>query len=133
MRPGPAGRLAEAEAYDCQSCGACCCSPWTGDGYVRLYEHDVERLLDTAAAVVMQRQGDGEPAEFVAKLATRIEPDGRRVCVAFAGRLSGPCACTVYPVRPEACRRFFPGDGPCPGGARPAGGRNAGLSGRPRA
>lgn len=101
-----------ADVYDCQSCGACCFSPWTGDGYVRLYNLDLGRLGGRFPAVY-QEQGYGEPPEVIPKLGTRIDEHGGRVCVAFEGRGGARCACGIYPSRPEPCRRFEAGGRLC--------------------
>jgi Fe-S-cluster containining protein len=92
--------------YDCQTCGACCFSPWTGDGYVRLYDLDRERLEPLGLPVVLQTQGYDDPPEVIAKLGTKSDEQGGRVCVAFEGRAGQACACGIYAARPEACRQF---------------------------
>jgi hypothetical protein len=101
--------------YGCQSCGACCHSPWTGEAYVRLYDIDLERLEGTGLRVINEPQGSNgsEPAEVIPKLATKLGDEGRRVCVAFEGRLGTTCACGIYERRPEACRRFEAGSDLC--------------------
>ena len=96
--------------FDCQTCGACCFSPWTGDGYVRLYEIDIERLLPTGLPVVFQTQ---ENSETITKLGTRPANKGLRACVGFAGGLGRSCSCTIYELRPEACRHFEVGGALC--------------------
>jgi Fe-S-cluster containining protein len=90
--------------YDCQTCGTCCHSPWTGDGYVRLYEEDEERLRPYSLPVIDQPQGN--PGEFVRKLGTMFDTSGRRVCVGFTGTPGESCACRIYADRPFACRHY---------------------------
>jgi Fe-S-cluster containining protein len=101
------------EKYDCQMCGACCYSPWTGDAYVRLYEIDIERLRPHNLPVIMQTQGYGDPPEVLEKLGTKMDSQNRRVCIAFVGSVAEPCGCGVYEDRPVACRKFEVGDVLC--------------------
>ena len=102
-----------ADEYDCQTCGACCCSPWTGDGYVRLYDIDLDRLQGVDVPVIFQTQGYGEPPEVIPKLGTKIDGQGGRVCVGFDGRAGEACGCGIYDSRPEACRKFEAGSELC--------------------
>lgn len=99
--------------YDCQTCGACCNSPWTGAGYVTLCDIDLERLRPTGLPVVHQIQGYGDPPEVIAKLGTKFDALGRRVCMALDGRAGRNCSCSVYDRRPDACRRFEVGGELC--------------------
>src|SRR5262249_43840625 len=94
-------------------CGAGCASPWDGDGYVRLYDIDIGRLHGSELPILMQQQGYGDPPEVIPKLGTRFDAHGQRVCVALAGSAAGPCACSIYEQRPEACRRFEMGSVLC--------------------
>jgi Fe-S-cluster containining protein len=99
-------------SYDCRACGACCHSPWTGDGYVRLYEVDLQRLRSTKLPVIQQVQG-GDPGDVIPKLGTRVDESDGRVCVAFEGRAGHTCGCTIYHRRPQACRQLEPGSAGC--------------------
>jgi uncharacterized protein len=100
--------------FDCQTCGACCLSPWDGLGYVRLEETDVERLAPTALPVVRQEQpGWGDETELLIRLQTVRDRHERRACVALAGCAGERCSCGVYDVRPDACRRFEAGSSLC--------------------
>jgi Fe-S-cluster containining protein len=107
--------------YDCQTCGACCGSPWTGDGYVTLSDEEVDRLQKLALPIVWQRQGDTEPIELIPRLGTRIAEDGRRTCVAFQGTVGQTCGCGIYEARPGPCRRYQAGDVLCLEARRRAG------------
>jgi hypothetical protein len=84
-------------AHDCQTCGACCRSPWTSEAYVRLYDVDLERLAGTGVRVVFQEQGSNgdEPVEVVPKLVTTFDDRGLRVCASFVGRVGERCGCGV--------------------------------------
>lgn len=37
----------------------------------------------------------------------------RAACVAFQGKMGGPCRCTIYRKRPKICREFRPGSYYC--------------------
>ena len=93
--------------YDCQSCGACCLSPWEAEGYVRLHDLDVERLRGTGLSILLEEQPgwDEQPEELV-RLSTQLDKQGRRACVALAGCAGRSCACSIYDQRPDPCRRF---------------------------
>src|SRR5262245_11107537 len=101
------------DGHDCQTCGACCFSRWTGEGYVRLYEPDLDRLRPLSLPVIYQTQGDGDPPEVIPKLGTKVVEPGGRVCVAFEGRVGEACGCVIYPLRPGPCRRFEVGSSLC--------------------
>jgi hypothetical protein len=106
--PLPAGLL------DCQTCGACCASPWQGHGYVALSPEDVLRVRAAGAVTVTLRQGSAEEAgELVEKLATRPDSVGRFVCAELNGAPGGACACRIYESRPRACRQLEPGSPGC--------------------
>ena len=98
--------------FDCQSCGACCVSPYTGDAYVALDESEADRLALAQLPVILQRQG-GDPPEFVPKLGTKLSDDGTNVCAAFRGMAGSTCSCGIYQVRPNACRQFAVGGSAC--------------------
>ena len=102
-----------ASKYDCQTCGACCASPWTGDGYVRLYDIDLERLRGTPITVISQEQIGADPLEVVLQLGTIRDKHDLRVCMALSGVVGQACSCSIYQQRPEACRKFESGDVLC--------------------
>jgi Fe-S-cluster containining protein len=101
---GPAAR------YDCQTCGACCRSPWAGDGYVRLHDIDLERLQGLSLPIIDQEQGD---FEVIPKLGTKWESAEQRICAAFTGQVAKSCSCSIYEHRPEACREYEVGGALC--------------------
>jgi Fe-S-cluster containining protein len=101
-------------AYDCCRCGACCRSPWTGEGHVRLYEPDIERMERLALPIVILTQpGEGDQLEEVPLLTTKRDRDGLRICIAFAGDVGEACGCSIYEDRPFLCREFELGDTLC--------------------
>ena len=105
--------ISETISYDCQTCGACCRSPWTGDGYVTLYDIDLDRLAGSGLTIIEQAQGYGDSPDVILKLSTRFDEEGRRMCTALSGTIGQSCACTIYDHRPEACRRFAVGGSLC--------------------
>ena len=98
--------------FDCQACGACCVSPYTGDGYVALDDSEATRLALTHLPVIFQRQG-GDPPEFLPKLGTKLSASATRVCAALEGMVHSSCSCSIYEGRPNACRQFEVGGKAC--------------------
>lgn len=93
-------------SYDCLTCGACCASESPGEAYVRLTDADMERLRVTQLPVLRYEEQDSDPVEYSCSLGTKLDPNGRRVCVALNGCAGGENACSVYELRPAACRRY---------------------------
>jgi Fe-S-cluster containining protein len=98
--------------FDCQTCGACCVSPYTGDAYVALDESEASRLTLALLPVVFQRQG-GDPPEYLPKLGTKLTADDTKVCVAFEGEIRSTCGCGIYEARPNVCRQLEVGGKAC--------------------
>ena len=98
--------------FDCQACGACCASPYTGDAYVALDESEAARLALAQLPVIFQQQG-GDPPSYVPKLGTKLSADATNVCSAFEGIVGSRCFCGIYEVRPNACRQFAVGGKAC--------------------
>jgi Fe-S-cluster containining protein len=92
--------------YDCLTCGACCASESPGEAYVRLTDADLVRLRGMSLPILRYEEQDSDPVEFSCSLGTKHDPNGRRVCVALTGCAGGVNACSVYELRPAACRRF---------------------------
>src|SRR5208337_3276237 len=92
--------------YDCLKCGACCASPSPGKTYVRLSAADIERLRGTGLPILSHEEQDSDPVEVIHSLGTKLDPNGRKVCIALGGCSGGENACSVYEQRPVACRRF---------------------------
>ena len=93
---------------DCSDCGACC-APLDPSSrvYVGLEQADVNRLpLANRPDLVTMSGG-------VSYMTTKKHSSGRRICSAFSGEIGGPCSCSVYSVRPDACRRFERGSADC--------------------
>jgi Fe-S-cluster containining protein len=105
-------RLESSDAFDCQSCGACCLSPYTGNAYVALADDEATRLTSLQLPVILQRQG-GDPPEVVPKLGTKLSANAMNICVALEGSAGSRCRCSVYEARPLACRQFEVGSKVC--------------------
>src|SRR4029077_13202800 len=81
--------------FDCQTCGACCASPFEGEGYIPLERDEELRFLSLKLPML----------EIIAKpledrtvlLGTHLNSQRRRVCAGFAGNVGGRCACLIYP------------------------------------
>jgi Fe-S-cluster containining protein len=97
-----------AAVFDCQACGACCVNP--AENRRQGFRDWVE--IDERDAILSRRRADklivynaaGEPH-------MRLDGEGR--CVALRGRLGERVWCSVYELRPRACRRVEPGDDRC--------------------
>ena len=100
--------------FDCQTCGACCLSPWDAVGYVRLDDIDARRLASVGLPVITEEQPgwDGAP-ETLLRLGTTRDDRRQRACAALGGTAGERCSCGVYDLRPDACRRFEAGSGLC--------------------
>ena len=96
------------EVYDCQACGACCTNP------------DENRREGVAEWVEIR---EGEPLlrhrNLVQSLVV-VNPEGKRHlrlqdhrCAALRGRLGRRVRCTIYELRPAACRRVIAGSERC--------------------
>jgi hypothetical protein len=93
--------------YDCETCGACCASPWDHEGYVRLNDDDLQRLGALNLPIILQPQQGDDAGAVIPRLGTAIS-EGRRVCEAFAGCIGVRCGCSIYSDRPQACRQLAP-------------------------
>lgn len=93
---------------DCQSCGACCVGTVDYGHHCDLLPEDLEKLSEWYQRKhVLNKRGDN-----YAHLAAKEHPDGF-ACVAFRGRVGGPCRCAIYDVRPIICQDFEPGTRRC--------------------
>jgi len=98
--------------FDCQACGACCVSPYTGDAYVALDDREAVRLGLAQLPVILQQQG-GDPPEYLPRLGTKLNANTTRVCAALGGIVGSACFCDIYEERPNACRQFEAGGKAC--------------------
>ena len=98
--------------FDCEVCGACCVSPYSGDAYVALDDSEAARLALAQLPVILQPQG-GDPLEYLPKLGTKLSADATKVCAALGGIVGSTCFCGIYEGRPNACRQFEVGGKAC--------------------
>ena len=98
--------------FDCQTCGACCASPYSGDAYVALTESEAARLTAARLPVILQRQG-GDPPDVLLRLGTKLNVHATRVCAALEGVVGSTCFCGIYADRPGVCRQFEVGSRVC--------------------
>lgn len=96
--------------FDCQACGACCCNT---------DENRAERFVDYVE--VLPRSALCRHPALLRRL-TVINEEGERHmklrgneqrCVALEGRVGARVSCTIYALRPAACRRVEPGSREC--------------------
>ena len=99
------------DELDCLNCGACCVSPFLGEGYVPLELEEEERLWRLRLPILEVITGPAE--ERVTLLGTKINSQRHRVCVALEGAVAGKVHCSIYEARPEHCRRFERGSPEC--------------------
>jgi Fe-S-cluster containining protein len=96
--------------FDCQSCGACCCN--TDENRAEAYVDYVE---------VKPRAPLSRHPRLLRRL-TVVNAEGERHmrlrgaeqrCVALDGRLGQRVSCSIYELRPPACRAVKPGSREC--------------------
>jgi Fe-S-cluster containining protein len=103
---------------DCLTCGACCASPFVGEGYIRLSLEEEERLGRLGLPVL---EVVPDPQDRIVMLGTKRNAQGIHVCVALTGKVGKKVACSIYEGRPELCRRFEAGSPECRQARRAAG------------
>ena len=96
---------------DCRTCGACCAPERNDPLYVGIGPIDVARLT------ARFRQ------QYVAQdsILTKLDPNGRCVCVALRGAIGRRVSCGIYERRPEECRHLTAGSKECLTARRQAG------------
>ncbi|MCI0377963.1 MAG: YkgJ family cysteine cluster protein [Gemmataceae bacterium] len=99
------------DELDCLTCGACCVSPFLGQGYVPLEPEEEERLGRLGLPVLQIVAGPAE--ERLTLLGTKINNQRHRVCIALEGVVTEKVHCAIYEARPEHCRRFERGSPEC--------------------
>jgi len=97
-------------SFDCRACGACCCNT---------DENRAERFADYVE--VTKRSALAKHPALLRRL-TVLNREGERHmklrglqqrCVALEGRLGLRVSCTIYALRPAACREVQPGSREC--------------------
>jgi uncharacterized protein len=95
---------------DCLTCGACCASPFVGEGYIQLNREEEQRLGRMGLPVLVVVP---DPADRIVMLGTKYNGQRIRVCVALSGNVGKQVACTIYGDRPVLCRQFEAGSPEC--------------------
>jgi Fe-S-cluster containining protein len=95
---------------DCLICGACCASPFVGEGYIQLDAHEEKRLGRIGLPVLVVIS---DPADRIVMLGTKVNGQGLRVCVALDGKVGKKVTCNIYEDRPDLCRQFTAGSPEC--------------------
>ncbi len=99
-----------AAVPDCLICGACCASPFVGQGYIRLDPDEEARLARKGLPVLEIVPG---PEDRLVLLGTKDNAERIHVCVALTGQLGKQVACSIYEQRPLLCRQFEAGSAEC--------------------
>ena len=99
-----------ASPPDCLTCGACCASPFVGEGYIQLSAEE-EECLGRPGLPVLEVVPD--PEDGIVLLGTKRNNQGVRVCIALIGKLAKQVTCSIYGERPELCRQFEAGSPEC--------------------
>ncbi len=95
---------------DCLTCGACCASPFVGEGYIQLEKDEESRLARKGLPVLVIVP---DPEDRIVMLGTKHNGEGIRVCAALTGRVGKQVACNIYEERPTLCRQFEAGSPEC--------------------
>ena len=96
--------------FDCLSCGACCCNT---------DENRAERFVDYVE--VGPRSALARHPGLLRRLTVLNDARERHMklrgaeqrCVALEGKLGARVSCTIYALRPAACRQVEPGSREC--------------------
>ncbi len=96
--------------FDCQSCGACCCN--TDENRAEAYVDYVE---------VTRKSALSKHPRLLRKLTVLNDKGERHMrlrgaeqrCVALEGKLGEGVSCSIYELRPSACRTVEPGSSEC--------------------
>lgn len=113
-RPDRCGRAIVqrvTEPLDCRTCGACCAAPDGETTFVAVDRVDLARLgpREAKRLVVL----DPTIPSGLAMAVTTPSGERRPRCACLEGALGARVTCTVYEVRPEACRDVQAGDAWC--------------------
>ena len=96
--------------FDCQACGACCCN--TDENRAEKYRDYVEvtkrALLNRRPDLLRRLTVLNAAGERHMKLRGKEER-----CIALEGKLGVRVSCSVYELRPSACRTVKPGSREC--------------------
>ncbi len=96
--------------YDCQTCGACCCNS---------DQNKAEKFIDYVE--VLKRDKLRKHERLLHKLTVPNDKGERHMilrgreqrCIALEGKLGESVSCTIYELRPSACRKVEAGSKEC--------------------
>lgn len=96
--------------FDCQSCGACCCNTDANraEGYVDYVQVTARAPLSRHPQLLRKLTIVNQARERHMQLV-----GGEQRCAALRGRVGERVSCTIYELRPAACRRVRPGSKEC--------------------
>lgn len=99
-----------AAVPDCLICGACCASPFVGQGYIRLSPEEETRLARQGLPVL---EVVPNADDRIVLLGTKDNAERIHVCAALTGKIGKQVACSIYEERPVLCRQFEAGSPEC--------------------
>jgi Fe-S-cluster containining protein len=111
----------KADEFDCVSCGACCVSPYDCETYVYIGNDDIHRLRTAYTERTVRRLVGEMEDPYERGMNTKENKQGHITCISLRGSVGRQCSCSIYDARPEACRKFKPGDHPCKAAREEAG------------
>lgn len=96
--------------FDCQSCGACCCNTDENraEGYLDYVQVPARSPLARNVTLLRKLTVVNARRERHMRLSGREQR-----CAALSGVLGERVSCTIYELRPPACRRVQPGSKEC--------------------
>lgn len=96
--------------FDCQTCGACCCNTDENraEAYVDYVEVKPRMPLSRQPALLRKLTVVNGKGERHMKLTGKEQR-----CIALEGALGRQVSCTIYELRPSACRIVKPGSKEC--------------------
>jgi Fe-S-cluster containining protein len=96
--------------FDCQTCGACCCNTDENraEEYVDYVEVKPRMPLSRHPSLLRRLTVVNDKGERHMKLR-----GAEQRCVALEGTLGKRVSCTIYDLRPAACRTVKPGSKEC--------------------
>lgn len=97
------------DAFDCQRCGACWCNP--ASNRAESFSDWVE--VESRAPLLRRKQLVGKLVKTGVDGRPHLRLDDDHRCVALEGRIGHFVRCTIYRMRPKACRRVEAGSEQC--------------------
>lgn len=103
--------MVDPDDYDCTKCGACCVSDFDSVDYVGITMEEAEEFWERdLGRLLYEERKFGTP---MLSMRTKPDPVGNCRCIALDGDVGKRVTCSVYDIRPSACRNFEPGTAVC--------------------